>query len=159
MKIQMATIGLIVALGAPAYASSPSSFVDEAIKGDNSEIALGKLAQKQAASQGVRDFGATLVTDHTKARQEMVAAGKSLGVTPSDAMTPDGKEAYDMLAGKSGKDFDTAFVSHMVDDHKKDIAKFEEEAKANDAKASSLAKQQLPTLKKHLATAQSLQRK
>jgi hypothetical protein len=43
----------------------------------------------------------------------------------------------------------------MVADHKKDIKAYEKEAKKNDA-AGAYAKETLPTLKKHLETAQSL---
>jgi hypothetical protein len=43
----------------------------------------------------------------------------------------------------------------MVADHKKDIKDFEKEANKSDA-AGAYAKQTLPTLHKHLETAQSL---
>jgi putative membrane protein len=55
----------------------------------------------------------------------------------------------------SGATFDREFVKHMVDDHKKDIKEYEKEAKADDA-AGAYAKETLPTLRKHLDTAQSL---
>ena len=55
----------------------------------------------------------------------------------------------------SGDRFDREFAKHMVTDHKKDIKDYEKEAKKNDA-AGAYAKEALPTLKKHLETAQSL---
>jgi putative membrane protein len=55
----------------------------------------------------------------------------------------------------SGANFDREFAKHMVDDHKKDIKAYEKEAKKNDA-AGAYAKEALPTLQKHLETAQSL---
>jgi putative membrane protein len=46
----------------------------------------------------------------------------------------------------------------MVKDHKKDIAAYTKASKKTDA-AGQYAKSTLPTLQKHLETAQSLQRK
>jgi putative membrane protein len=44
----------------------------------------------------------------------------------------------------------------MVQDHKKDISEFEKEAKKKNDPAASFANETLPTLRKHLETAQSL---
>ncbi len=51
--------------------------------------------------------------------------------------------------------FDKAFVKHMVSDHKRDIKEYEREARKNGA-AAEYANAQLPTLRNHLQTAQSL---
>ena len=44
----------------------------------------------------------------------------------------------------------------MVDDHNKDIKKFEKEANSSNQQIATFAKETLPTLHKHLDTAQSL---
>ena len=44
----------------------------------------------------------------------------------------------------------------MIDDHKKDIAKYEKQASSGDPQTAALAKDTLPTLRKHLETAESL---
>jgi putative membrane protein len=59
------------------------------------------------------------------------------------------------MAKLTGAKFDQEFVKHMIADHKKDIREYDKEAKKNDA-AGSYAKDTLPTLYKHLETAQSL---
>jgi putative membrane protein len=66
------------------------------------------------------------------------------------------KAVYDKLAKLSGDAFDREFAKAMVDDHKKDIKEFEKESKKPDDAAASFAKETLPTLQKHLETAQSL---
>jgi putative membrane protein len=62
---------------------------------------------------------------------------------------------YDKMSKLSDDRFDREFAKQMVADHKKDIKAYEKEAKKNDA-AGAYAKETLPTLKKHLETAQSL---
>jgi putative membrane protein len=54
-----------------------------------------------------------------------------------------------------GDAFDKQFASHMVMDHKKDIKEYQADTKNKDATAD-YASQTLPTLQKHLETAESL---
>jgi putative membrane protein len=139
-----------------AYAaSSPSDFLTDAMKGDNSEIKLGQLAEAKGDGPKVRDFGKTLVDDHTKAKQEVGNAAASMGVTHTDDASPEALAEYTKLSAMKGAAFDREFGRYMVADHKKDIAEFESQAKGG-GPASNIAKQQLPTLRKHLAIAESL---
>ena len=151
----VAALLLLTGTGAYAAAKSAQDFIKDAIQGDNSEISLGQLAQQKAGDAKVKDFGKTLVSDHTMAKQEASTLAKTLGVTPSDEPTAEAKEEQDKLSKLSGADFDKEFASYMVDDHKKDIQEFQDQAKAND-QTSALANKQLPTLQKHLQMAQAL---
>jgi putative membrane protein len=44
----------------------------------------------------------------------------------------------------------------MIEDHTKDISKYEKQASSGDAQTAALAKKTLPTLRKHLETANAL---
>jgi putative membrane protein len=81
MRRPLLMLATCVALAAPAYAAAPRAFVIDAIKADNSEIMLGQMAKQQASSRNVRDFGQTLVTDHTQAKQQMSSVANELDVT------------------------------------------------------------------------------
>jgi putative membrane protein len=130
-----------------------------AIQGDIAEVQAGQLAEKDGASAGVREFGQTLAKDHTKAKAQAVAVAKELKIEPPTKPTAEAQAEHEKLAAMSGAAFDKAFVEAMIDGHKKTIDAFEKEAQARDGKASALAKEQLPVLKKHLGIAQSLQKK
>jgi putative membrane protein len=148
--------GLVLAAFPALAAQSPSDFVTEAMKGDNSEIKLGQLAAGKASSSGLRDFGKTLVADHRAAKQAMADAASAMGVTPTDEPSPEALAEYTKLNGMSGASFDREFARYMVSDHEKDIKEFEAQASSGD-KTSSIAQQQLPTLRKHLAMARALE--
>ena len=61
------------------------------------------------------------------------------------------------LEKKKGADFDKAYMSMMVDDHKKDIGEFQDAAKNTDDQAlSNFATTTLPVLQKHLDSAQAI---
>ena len=158
-------INLLAAAGLAALLAFPSAsvaqdkagqkFLKEAIEGNLAEVQMGQLAQKNGNSEGVRSFGQMLEKDHSDAAKKATAAASSLGVTPPKAPNSKQKATYDRMSKLSGAKFDREFAKHMVADHKKDIAKYEKASKEGDA-AGTYAKEALPTLHKHLDTAQSL---
>jgi putative membrane protein len=136
-------------------AKSDSAFLTDAIQGNLSEISIGELAQKNGASEGVKSFGQMLVQDHSTANEKAMILAKAHSVTPPTEPKAESKSLHDRLAKLSGEQFDKEFAKAMVEDHKKDIKEFEDQTKGADDVAS-FAKDTVPTLKKHLQTAQSL---
>src|SRR5688500_12020955 len=59
-----------------------AGFVMEAGQDGHAEVELGKLAQKNASSGAVKEFGQRMVSDHSKAGAELGAMAKKLGLTP-----------------------------------------------------------------------------
>ena len=98
-----------------------------------------------------------MVTDHTKAGDELKAIVSQKSMPVPDAPDQKHQKAIAKLQGKSGKDFDAAFKAQMVADHKATIAVFEKEAKSGkDAELKAFAAKTLPDLKHHLSMAQEL---
>jgi putative membrane protein len=91
----------------------------------------------------------------TAANEKAMSLAKAHNVTPPNGPKAESKSLHDRLAKLSGEQFDKEFAKAMVDDHKNDIKEFEAQAKGTDDVAS-FAKNTLPTLQKHLQTAQSL---
>ena len=160
MKRSILFAGSVVAALAltPAYADSPRHFLRDALQGDNSEIMLGRLASDQARSPAVRYYCQTLVSDHRQARDEVLSAGSQFGLRRDRDIAPEARDERDKLLGLHGRDFDREFVRYMVDDHRKDISAFRDEAREDHGAASDLARSQLPTLRKHLRMAIALDR-
>ena len=152
-----AGLAAALAFAPPGYAQDKASqkFLTAAIEGNLAEVQMGQLAQKNGSSAGVKSFGQMLEKDHAEANQKATAAASTLSVTPPTAPNRKQKADYDRMAKLSGAAFDTAFAKHMVEDHKKDIKEYEGEAKKKDA-AGNYANETLPTLRKHLETAQGL---
>ena len=137
-------------------AAIDSTFVTDAIKGDNGEVAIGQLAQAKGQSQAVKDFGKLLVSDHGAHKQELASLAQTAGVQVTDEPTVEGKGNLEKLKGLSGAEFDKQFKTMMVEDHTKDIAKYEKQASSGDAQTAALARKTLPTLRKHLDAANAL---
>ena len=54
------SLALIAALSVPAFGKTEKEFLSDAIKGDNSEVALGQLAISKTGSDPMKTFGQML---------------------------------------------------------------------------------------------------
>jgi hypothetical protein len=79
------------------------------------------------------------------------------GVRVDQQLDAEHQRMSDMLSSASGRDFDRMFVQHAIEDHQKDIAKFEQASRnANDPEVRAFAARQLPVLRQHLAQARDI---
>jgi len=134
------------------------NFLKEAIQGDLAEVQMGQLAQQKGQSEDVKQFGQMLQQDHSQNLQQAQQLAQQEGITPPNAPNAEQKKAYERLSKLSGAQFDRQFAKDMVADHKKDIAKYQKEAKGS-GPIAQFAQQTLPTLQKHLQTAQQIESK
>jgi len=134
-----------------------ADFSVKAASGGMMEVQPGKVAQDRAVSQRVKDFGAMMVSDHSKANDDLMARAKSLNIVLPPAPGADEQKMIDQLSKKTGRDFDKAYMDMMLDDHKKDIAEFKKAAeKCTNSSIKDFASQALPVLEKHLDSAQAI---
>ena len=129
----------------------------EAAGGGMMEVTLGQTAQQQAASQRVKDFGAMMVKDHTKANDELKSIANAKNFTLPATLPEKHQKHVDDLTKKQGKDFDKAYMRMMVNDHEEDIKKFEKAASdATDPAIKDFAARTLPVLRMHLDSARAI---
>ena len=135
-------------------------FVTKAASGGMLEVQLGQLAHQNASSQRVKDFGNMMVTDHSRANDELKGLAAANNITVSPTLLPDHQKHIDMMSKMKGVDFDKHYMDMMVNDHKEDIDEFKKEANSNNNNAfKSFAAKTLPTLQKHLDSAQAIHSK
>lgn len=134
--------------------AADKEFVMKAAIGGMAEVQMGQTASQKGLSAGVKAFGARMVTDHSKANDELKQLATTKGlVVPADVDAKH-RKAADALAAKSGKEFDKAYMTEMVRDHEEDVKEFEKESKsAQDADLGKWAARTLPTLEDHLRMA------
>lgn len=137
-------------------AALPSHFMKDAIQGDYSEATLGKTIQQRGSSTEVRQFGSTLVKDHSAglSQAQKVASRLHLHIRPS--MMPAARNELAKLKRMRGKAFDREVKRYMVQDHEHDLAEFKEQAKDGDRTTAAFAAATIPVLQKHLTIARSI---
>ena len=147
---------LAIAIANASAKDKPSeTFLKKAIEGNFAEVSMGDLAQKNGQSEDVKSYGKMLSTDHAAANQKAMDAAKGMGMNPPTGPNAKQKADYDKMSKMSGTAFDKMFATHMVADHRKDIAEYKKATKNKDA-AGEYAAGQIDTLQKHLDTAKSL---
>jgi putative membrane protein len=167
-------IALAGALAAPAAAQPPRpqkmpnptgttgtvavpdrAFAREAALGSMAEVELGKLAQEKATNPDVKRFAERMVTDHSKANDELKQWADANHVTLPTQLDAKHKATRDKLEKLSGAAFDKAYMRDMLTDHKTDVAKFKTESnRAQNDGLKDWAGKTLPTLQEHLKQAQ-----
>ncbi len=131
-----------------------NAFMRQAAHDGTMEVELGQVASQQAADPDVKAFGQRMVTDHSAANNKLMALGRSKNVDLPTAPTAAQRLEIDRLKGKTGADFDRAYMAKMVSDHEADIKAFEKEvADGKDPDVVAFAQQTLPTLREHLRLA------
>jgi putative membrane protein len=134
-----------------------SEFLVEAASGGMMEVQAGELASTKAQHPRVKAFGAMMVRDHSKANEELKALAGSKNITIPTTPGEEHQKHVNELNQKSGKDFDDAYMSMMVDDHQEDVDKFEKASNnAKDAAVKAFAAKTLPVLRMHLDSAKAV---
>ena len=113
---------------ANAAEDSDTQFAFTAAAGGMSEVNLGTLAAQKGNDPSVKQFGQRMVTDHSKAGDELKSTAIQSKITlPADVSKFDA-ETYAKLSKLSGAEFDKAHANEMAKDHEKDVAEFQKEA-------------------------------
>ena len=117
---------------------------------------MGKMAQEKGSSDQVKQFGARMVEDHSKANDDLKQVASSKGITLPIDLDAKHKAKMDKMQKLSGAQFDRAYMDDMVADHKEDVAEFKKQASSGkDSDVKAFAAKTLPTLEDHLKMAQS----
>ena len=131
-----------------SLSAKDKTFMKKAAKGGMMEVAMGKMAEQNAQSDDVKSFGKRMVTDHSKANEELKSIAEKKGVKlPS-------KEPTEKWSS------DKAYMNMMVKDHEKDLAEFQAEAKdGSDPDVKNFADKTAKVVQEHLDLAKETQGK
>ena len=127
-------------------------------EGNLTEIQSSQMALQQSSNPRVKEFAQTMINDHTSAGTSVMSIAQSKNVVPPTMLDSSHKEMVQTLDGKSGADFDKAYLDLQVKAHQATINLDQDEAdNGNDPDVKNLATTLLPTLKGHLSMAKKLQ--
>jgi len=130
-------------------------FFTDASQGGMLEVELGKIAADKGSNPDVKTFGQRMVDDHSKANDQLKDLASKKDVKLLGKLSPAKQKMVDKFSKLSGAAFDSSYMSHMVTDHKEDVAEFQKESKnGKDSDLKSWAGTTLPTLQDHLKMAQ-----
>lgn len=133
-------------------------FLDYAAQDNQAEIQLCLVAEKQASSPAVKAFARLMVDDHVDVESRLASLVNGLNVSVPNDNGKDGNETMAKLEPLHGAEFDRAFMKAQIEDHGKDIEKFDKETKAtqNDG-VRRFASETIDILKQHHDLAKAVQ--
>ncbi len=122
------------------------------------EIQMGSLAKDKGSTKAVREFGRKLVADHTLAERKLDAYLRRRGLDVRTlASTTSADPDHELIATKSGTEFDRAFALQMIQDHTKTIELVESARIGTaDADLRTYFEELVSTLQAHKRAAQDI---
>jgi putative membrane protein len=126
------------------------------------EVQEARLAQEHAQSAGVKELARTLERDHSMSLEKVRALQHQIGESSPAARKEALEQSPDKntdLAGRTGAEFDEAFLARQKTLHEENIEAFENQfsSAAQNAEVRTLVQQTLPTLRQHLSMIERLQ--
>jgi len=130
--------------------AADKKFVTDAAIGGMAEVKLGQMASEKATNADVKQFASRMVTDHSKANEELKTVASQQSITLPTELDAKHQALADKLSKLSGTEFDRAYVKEMVKDHDMDVKEFQREAQnGQDSAIRDFASKTLPTLQEH----------
>jgi len=134
-----------------------ATFVQKAASGNRREIHLGKLAAERASNAEVKSFAERMVKDHQKAQKDLEHAVKSASLTMPHREKGEHDKEHSKFEKLKGADFDSAYMTCMVEDHEKAAALYEKATKeVKNAELRKYAASTLPVVREHLKMAKEI---
>jgi putative membrane protein len=133
--------------------ASDSVFIQRAGSLGLLQVKLGQLAEKKGTSPAVVEFGKRMVTDYSKANEELKAAAKGAGF-PAPALLRQDQQIFDRFNGTGRSSFDKAYMAQMVERQNEEVRLFQGESTGGRVQSlKQLASRMLPDTEQRLSLA------
>ena len=154
---------------APVFAQKTPNLNDPeiasvAVTANQVDVDYAKIAQEKSKDANVLAFAQAMAKDHQGVIEQAKALVERLHVTPKDnavsrQLNSGAEETKKTLNGKTGADFDKAYVDNEVAYHKTVISTVQDVLipQSKDAELKEFLQQVLPILKTHLDHATMVQ--
>jgi putative membrane protein len=148
---------------APGALTDPE-IADIVVAANQVDVEAGELAKSKATNPEVREFAERMITDHTAVNQQATELVTRLGVTPEESPTSQqlrqaGEQNRQALQGKSGAEFDRAYIDNEVAYHQQVLDAIDDTLipNAENPELKALLEQTRPAVAAHLEHAKELQ--
>lgn len=134
------------------------------VAANTADIEAGRLAASKSSNPQVKEFGQRMITDHEGVNKAAVELVTKLGVTPeenptSQQQTTSGQQNLASLKGKSGAEFDRAYIANEVTYHQNLLNAIDQVLlpSVQNPELKGLLEKTRPAVVSHLEHAQKLQ--
>jgi putative membrane protein len=132
-------------------------FIREETADNKLETDLAQLAETRAQNSDVRRYAQRMITDHNRLQNEWLNMAASSGLSINPSYGKKHRRKLEDLQKVSGQDFDRAYMTLMIQNHKDYITAFRTDGRnAHSTQVRNLVSNDLPVLEQHLSMAQQI---
>ena len=147
-------------------ASAPAAILSQLDVANTAEIQLASAAAKKAASPKVKQIASKLAADHRNNREQLQALAQRLNLDLSPTQggnisLADSARAPSDLMGKSGRDFDRAYVEYEITEHEANVQRLQTQAipSVQNADVKAFLQKTVTEMQSHLSSLQQVKKK
>jgi putative membrane protein len=147
-----------------AAALNDAQIAHIAVTANAIDSATGTMAKQKGTAKSVKDFAQTMIDDHSAVNKQAVALATKLKVTPEDndvskSLNGSASTSTSNRQGKSGADFDKAYIDNEVTFHQTVLDALDKSLipGAQNAELKGLLEKVRPAIAGHLARAKEIQ--
>lgn len=136
---------------------SESQIVEAVMAANAMDSAHGSIAAQRASNAEVKEFGRMMVRDHGALNKQVAELAGRINVSPTTTVAPMSDTAA--LQGRSGADFDRAYIDSEVTMHQDVLNRLDRELipSATNSELRTLLEQARGSVQAHLDRARQLQ--
>ncbi|MEJ7758461.1 MAG: DUF4142 domain-containing protein [Gemmatimonadaceae bacterium] len=134
------------------------------VAANDADIAGGRLAASTSKNSKVKEFAQRMITDHSGVNKAAVALVTKLNVKPEESevsrqQTDKGAQVRESLKGKTGADFDRAYIASEITYHVDLLGAIDTVLipSSQNAELKALLEQTRPAVEAHLKHARELE--
>jgi len=146
-------------------ASAPAAILSQLDVANTAEIQLASAAAKKAASPKVKQIASKLAADHRNNREQLQALAQRLNLDLSPTQggnisLADSARAPSDLMGKSGRDFDRAYVEYEITEHEANVQRLQTQAipSVQNADVKAFLQKTVTEMQSHLSSLQQVKK-
>jgi len=147
-------------------ASAPAAILSQLDVANTAEIQLASAAAKKAASPKVKQIASKRAADNRNNREQLQALAQRLNLDLSPTQggnisVTDTAAAPSELMGKSGRDFDRAYVEFEITEHEANVQKLQTQAipSVQNADVKAFLQKTVTEMQSHLSSLQRVKKK
>ncbi len=132
------------------------AFIKNGIEGGLMEIKASGMVITKSNNHRVISLAKMIIDDHTQFGEDLEKLKADKKITEADSISPAHQLQLNDLEQKKGVEFDKAYLQMIVVDHEGAVKLFTNATTNTDSKIKKVAKQNLPTIKMHLDSANAI---
>jgi putative membrane protein len=157
INVQVATPSPSSGQGTSAEVKADKKFIHEVAADNMLELQMAQLADRKSASSAVKQFAQRVASNHERMQNDWVSMASSNGYTFKPGIGKNHRAKLTKLEKLSGREFDRAYITTVVQDHKDYINYFEKEGRAaRSSQVRQLVERDVATLRSHFTEAKRI---